>query len=122
TFFSLCVNMTTATGTALVLGFGSYQALRGRLSAGDLLVVLAYVAAVYKPLESISYTLGSLQDNLTGLRMGFNILDTKPVIQEASDAETLPCIAGSVRFEKVCFNYPGRADKLKQLSFNFPPD
>jgi ABC-type multidrug transport system fused ATPase/permease subunit len=71
TLFSLCVNMTTATGTALVLGAGSYQALRGRLTAGDLLVVLAYVAAVYKPLESISYTLGSLQDNLTGLRMGF---------------------------------------------------
>ena len=78
TMFSLTVNMTTATGTALVLGFGSYQALRGRLTPGDLLVVLAYVAAVYKPLEAISYTVGSLQDNLVGLRMAFHILDTEP--------------------------------------------
>jgi ABC-type multidrug transport system fused ATPase/permease subunit len=96
TLFSLCVNMTTATGTALVLGVGSYLALAGRLTAGDLLVVLAYVAAVYKPLESISYTFGSLQDNVTGLRMGFHILDTKPVIQEAADAQALPRIEGSV--------------------------
>jgi len=121
TLFSLCVNMTTAIGTALVLGAGSYQALRGRLTAGDLLVVLAYVAAVYKPLESISYTLGSLQDNLTGLRMGFNILDTRPVIQEAPNAEALPRIAGSVRFEDVSFSYPGRVDTLKRISFEVSP-
>ena len=86
TFFSLCVNMTTATGSALVLGAGSYLALQGRLTPGDLLVVLSYVSAVYKPLESISYTLGSLQDNLVGLRMGFHILDTKPLIQEDPNA------------------------------------
>jgi len=121
TLFSLCVNMTTATGTALVLGAGSYQALRGRLTAGDLLVVLAYVAAVYKPLESISYTLGSLQDNLTGLRMGFNVLDTKPVIQEARDAEILPRIAGGVTFEDVSFSYPGRVDTLKRISLDVSP-
>jgi ABC-type multidrug transport system fused ATPase/permease subunit len=118
TLFSLCVNMTTATGTALVLGVGSYQALRGRLTAGDLLVVLAYVAAVYKPLESISYTLGSLQDNLTGLAMGFHILDTTPVIQEASDARPVPRIAGSLTFEDVSFSYPGRVDTLKRISFD----
>ena len=121
TLFSLCVNMTTATGTALVLGAGSYQALQGRLTAGDLLVVLAYVAAVYKPLESISYTLGSVQDNLTGLRMGFNILDTKPVIQEVPEAESLPRIAGGVRFEDVSFSYPGRVDTLKRISFDVSP-
>jgi ATP-binding cassette, subfamily B, bacterial len=121
TFFSLCVNMTTATGTALVLGFGSYQALRGRLTPGDLLVVLSYVAAVYKPLEAISYTLGSLQDNLVGLRLGFHILDTKPLIQEAPDAEALPEDAGRIRFDNVSFAYPGRVDTLKNISFDVEP-
>ena len=121
TFFSLCVNMTTATGTALVLGFGSYQALRGRLTPGDLLVVLSYVSAVYKPLESISYTLGSLQDNLVGLRMGFHILDTKPLIEEQPGAESLPAGAGYVRFDDVSFAYPGRVDTLKSISFEVKP-
>jgi ABC-type multidrug transport system fused ATPase/permease subunit len=121
TFFSLCINMTTAAGTALVLGFGSYQALRGRLTPGDLLVVLSYVAAVYKPLESISYTMGSLQDNLVGLRMGFHILDTKPLIEEAPNAEELPSPAGRVTFDDVSFSYPGRVDTLKSISFDVEP-
>jgi ABC-type multidrug transport system fused ATPase/permease subunit len=121
TMFSLSVNMTTATGTALVLGFGSYQALRGRITPGDLLVVLAYVSAVYKPLEQISYTLGSLQDNLVGLRMGLHVLDTKPLIQEAPQAVALDGIEGRVTFDDVSFSYPTRVDTLKHLSFEAAP-
>ena len=62
TLFSLAVNTTTALGTALVLGFGAYHVLQGRLTVGQLLVVMAYIAMVYKPLEAISTTVGSLQD------------------------------------------------------------
>ena len=121
TLFSLGVNMTTATGTALVLGFGSYQALRGRITPGDLLVVLAYVAAVYKPLEQVSYTLGSVQDYLVGLRMGFNVLDTRPAVQAAADAVALDGVAGRVTFEDVSFNYASRAETLKRISFDAAP-
>ena len=121
TMFSLTVNMTTAVGTALVLGFGSYQALRGRLTPGELLVVLAYVAAVYKPLEQISYTVGTLQDNLVGLRMAFSVLDTKPHIQEAPDAVTLRQVEGRVTFENVSFNYPTRTDTLADICFDAAP-
>jgi ABC-type multidrug transport system fused ATPase/permease subunit len=121
TMFSLCVNMTTATGTAMVLGFGSYQALRGRITPGDLLVVLSYVAAVYKPLEQISYTLGSLQDNLVGLRMGLHVLDTKPVVQEAPHAVILDRVEGRVTFDEVSFTYPTRVDTLKHISFDAAP-
>ena len=121
TLFSLGVNMTTATGTALVLGFGSYQALRGRITPGDLLGVLAYVAAVYKPLEQVSYTLGSVQDYLVGLRMGFNVLDTRPAVQAAADAVALDGVAGRVTFEDVSFNYASRAETLKRISFDAAP-
>jgi ABC-type multidrug transport system fused ATPase/permease subunit len=122
TLFSLSVNMTTATGTALVLGFGSYQALRGQLTPGELLVVLSYVAAVYKPLEQISYTVGTLQDNLVGLRMAFHILDTKPLIQEGPHPHTLRNVDGRVTFEEVSFTYPTRpAETLAGISFEAAP-
>jgi ABC-type multidrug transport system fused ATPase/permease subunit len=121
TLFSLCVNMTTAAGTALVLGFGSYRALNGELTAGQLLVVLSYVAAVYKPLEAISHTIGSLQDKLVGVRMAFNVLDTQPVIRESRGAKALAELNGRVVFENVCFSYPGRVDTLKDISFDAPP-
>jgi len=40
TLFSLCVNMITATGTAAVLGLGAYHVLQGKLTTGQMLVVI----------------------------------------------------------------------------------
>lgn len=121
TLFSLAVNLTTAAGTALVLGFGAYFALQGRLTGGDLLVVMAYIAAVYQPLESISYTLGSLQDQIVSLRIAFNLLDTKPEIKDAPDALTIERAQGHVKFEGVNFSYGGRTGTLKNISFEAQP-
>ena len=52
TLFGLAVGFITAVGTALVLGFGAHSALQGKMTIGQLLVVLAYIAAIYKPLET----------------------------------------------------------------------
>ncbi len=117
TLFSLVVNMTTALGTALVLGFGAYHALQGQLTTGQLLVVMSYIGAVYKPLEAISYTIGSLQDKYTGLRMAFNVLDTPAEITDAPNAVRLGRVRGDITFERVSFGYRGRAGTLKDISF-----
>src|SRR5262245_29434423 len=82
TLFSLVVNTATAVGTALVLGVGAYHVLQGRLSVGQLLVIMAYIAAVYKPLEAISTTIGSLQEHFVNLRCALDVLDTVPEIRD----------------------------------------
>jgi ATP-binding cassette subfamily B protein len=121
TLFSLAVSTTTAIGTAMVLGLGAYHAIQGRVTAGELLVVLAYIAAVYKPLETISYTVGALQDNLVGLRMAFHILDTEPVVREASEPVSIGRAVGAVRFEGVHFEYPGRVGTLTDIYLDVQP-
>jgi ATP-binding cassette, subfamily B, bacterial len=121
TLFSLAVNMTTATGTALVLGYGAYHALQGRLSVGQLLVVMTYVAAVYKPLEAISTTIGGLQDQIVSLRMTFEFLDIEPEIQEVMGAHTFVRPWGRVTFKDVHFHYSGRVETLKGVSLEVRP-
>jgi ABC-type multidrug transport system fused ATPase/permease subunit len=121
TLFSLAVTTTTAIGTAMVLGVGAYHAIQGRISAGQLLVVLSYIAAVYKPLETISYMVGALQDNLIGLRMAFHILDTEPVVQEAANPVSIGRAVGAIRFEGVHFEYSGRTGTLKDISLDVEP-
>src|SRR5688572_7734625 len=81
TLFSLVVNMTTAAGTALVLMYAAYQAVQGKLHVGQLVVVLSYLVAVYRPLETISYTIGSLQERFVNLKLAFGLLDTQPEIR-----------------------------------------
>ena len=78
--------MTTALGTAAVLAYGAYQVLQGILTVGDLLVVMAYIAAVYKPLEAITYTLGSIQNQMVQLRIAFNLLDKEPEVKQTVQA------------------------------------
>jgi ATP-binding cassette subfamily B protein/subfamily B ATP-binding cassette protein MsbA len=117
TMFSLVVDMLTATGTAAVLAVGAYQVLAGELSVGQLLVIMAYLALVYKPLETISHTIGSLQDVFMALRVSFDLLDTAPEIRDAPDAVRVERTSGEVAFERIYFNYKGRVDTLQDISF-----
>ncbi len=117
TLFGLAVGFITAVGTALVLGFGAHSALQGKMTVGQLLVVLAYIAAIYKPLETISTTVGGLQDRFAELRIAFGLLDTKPEIQDAPNAKPLTNARGEVTFEGVSFSYTGREGTLRDISF-----
>src|SRR5262249_48723655 len=121
TLFSLAVSMITAIGTALVLAVGAFQALEGNMTAGQLLVVMAYIALVYKPLETISTTIGSLQEIFMSLRMAFNLLDRVPEIKDAPDAIGMERSRGKVAFRNVSFNYQARTSTLQNISFTADP-
>jgi ABC-type multidrug transport system fused ATPase/permease subunit len=116
--FSLVVTMITAIGTALVLAFGAYHVIKKDLSAGELLVVMGYVSSLYKPLEQISNTVSSLQEQLLSLRGALDLLDTAPEIVEKSGARALDRAAGTVAYEGVNFGYAGRPGTLKNIWFD----
>lgn len=121
TIFSLGVNTITAAGTALVLGFGGWHVVQGILTTGDLMVVLAYIAAVYKPLERISTTMGSIQEITVGLEAAFNLLDTEVDIKDAPNAIPLPRCEGSIEFQNINFAYKERRSTLEGISFAVKP-
>lgn len=120
TAFQLLVNMITAVGTATVLGVGAYQVLRGRITAGELLVVLAYVAAVYAPLEQMTHSMMTMQEQFLGLRYALELLDTPPEIRDKPDAKQVERVRGDVTFENLSFSYPTRPDTLRSVSFHLP--
>jgi ABC-type multidrug transport system fused ATPase/permease subunit len=121
TLFSLAVTSCTAIGTALVLGFGAHDVLHHRLTVGELLVVLSYIAAVYKPLETISSTMGSLQQQLVMVQGAFLLLDTEPDIRDAPDAIDAHDVRGDVVFDGVTFAYAERSHTLEDVSFGVRP-
>jgi ABC-type multidrug transport system fused ATPase/permease subunit len=121
TLFSLVVNTWTAVGTALVLGVGAYHVITGELSIGELLVFLAYIAAVYGPLETISSTVGAMQQQLVNIQGAFMLFDTKPDIVDSPHAVEMPKVRGAVAFDHVHFNYSGRANTLQDITFAVQP-
>ena len=97
---------------------GAYKVMQKSITAGDLLIVLAYVSAVYQPLNAISYTVGALQDSFAALRAAYNVLDLEPEIHDATEAQPIEKCAGRVTFEDVSFNYAERNETLKNISFD----
>jgi ATP-binding cassette subfamily B protein len=119
--FSLAVNTTTAIGTAVVLGYGAYLALNKQLTVGELLIVVAYIGSVYKPLEAISGTMGALQDHIVNLQIAFSLLDQEPDIRDSAGAMTIGRVSGGVTFENIAFEYPGRVGTLQDISLEARP-
>ena len=66
--FSVVVGAITVLGTALVVIVGGRYVMTGRLTIGQLTVVIYYLGAVYGPLSSIAHTTGQLQGALAGAK------------------------------------------------------
>jgi ABC-type multidrug transport system fused ATPase/permease subunit len=120
TVFKLAVSFITALGTAAVLGVGAHKVLNGDITGGQLLVVLAYVAGVYAPLEVLSSSMAQFQQNFMSLGHSFELLDTPTEIDESPDAATLSHPQRSLSFDDVSFSYKNRSHALKGVSFTVP--
>jgi ATP-binding cassette, subfamily B, bacterial len=121
TTFQLAVTVITALGTAVVLAYGAHTVLDGGMTAGELLVVMGYVAAIYKPLEEISQTVTGLQVDIMALQGALDLLDTPPEIEERPGAKAITNAAGGVGLENVSFSYAGRGEAVSDVSFDVAP-
>ena len=121
TLFSLGVNTATAAGTALILAVGALNVLHGQLTVGELLVVLSYIASVYQPLETISSTVGSMQQQFVAVQGAFMLLDTDPEINDALDAVEIRRARGAIAFDHVSFSYEKRDETLRDITFTVDP-
>jgi ABC-type multidrug transport system fused ATPase/permease subunit len=119
--YTLAVQTMTAVGTCLVLGFGAWEVVQGRLTVGELIVVMSYIASVYQPLEQISTTVGTVHEQLVQFRASMALLDTEPEVKEAPDAVEVDEVRGYVAARGVSFSYTGRRDTLRDISFEVRP-
>jgi ATP-binding cassette, subfamily B, bacterial len=119
--FTLAVAAITMTGTALVLAVGGLHVLRGDLTIGHLLMVIAYLAAVYGPLSSIAHTTGSLQNAIASARRVRQIFAHTPEALDAPNAVDAKGVKGDIRFENVSFAYSDDRQILRDISFSASP-
>ena len=107
--FKILTGLGTALGTAAIIWFGSQSVLAGRLTVGGILVFLAYLAALYGPLETLMYAPSTTQGAAGSARRVLEIFDTDREVDDRPHARPLVRPAGHIRFEHVTFGYePGR--------------
>ena len=66
--FDFMFGMSVTIGTAIALFIGVTHVKAGRLSLGDLLLLMAYMAQLAGPLDTIAKKLTELQSHLLGFR------------------------------------------------------
>ena len=103
------IAVVSAFGTAGAVLLGAQQVLAGRLTPGELLIFVAYVTSLYKPVRDLGKLSAKFSRAGVSAQRVNEILATEPDIEDAPDAIELGRPAGEIVFEDVCFGYaPGR--------------
>ncbi|PPJ17180.1 ABC transporter [Nocardia nova] len=115
TVFVTALTLVSALAVALVYGLGGWYALRGQLDAGAVVALSLLLTRLYTPLTALASARVDIMSALVSFERVFEILDLKPLIQDAPNAVTVPAGPVSVEFDRVRFGYPS-ADKVSLAS------
>jgi ATP-binding cassette subfamily B protein/subfamily B ATP-binding cassette protein MsbA len=108
-----------AAGAAVVVFLAARRALDGVVTAGDVVLTAAYVAMLYRPLETLTYTASALQSATAGARRVLALIDTAPRVADAPGALALPGRAqGHVSIRGVTFAYDRGEPALRDVSLD----
>jgi ATP-binding cassette, subfamily B, bacterial len=113
------VGLLLASGTAAVVWIAATRVLEGRLTAGDVVLLVSYVAMLYKPLETLAYMAATVQGSAAGARRVFTVLDAVPDVVTLPGAVQMPGRAsGHIVLDHVTFGYREDQPILQNISLD----
>lgn len=109
--------LVAALGTVLILWYGAGEVMEGRLTLGELVLFLSYLAMFYVPINQIHSVNHMLQHALAASERVFEVLDTIPdVVDRPHAVAPVHRVHGAVRFDQVQFHYRSDVPVLKGFS------
>lgn len=113
--------LVAAFGTVLILWYGAGEVMEGRLTLGELVLFLSYLAMFYVPINQIHSVNHMLQHALAASERVFDVLDTIPDVVDRPRAVTPAHRAhGAVQFDQVQFHYRPDVPVLRGVSVVVP--
>jgi ATP-binding cassette subfamily B protein/subfamily B ATP-binding cassette protein MsbA len=113
--------LVAAFGTVLILWYGAGEVMEGRLTLGELVLFLSYLAMFYVPINQIHSVNHMLQHALAASERVFDVLDTIPEVADRPGViAPVHRAHGAVRFDRVRFHYRADVPVLKGFSTAVP--
>ena len=104
--FSPAIGFLTRINLLVLLGYGGWLVIEGKLPLGAGLVVFAGLLEQFSgQVNQLATIVNSVQQSLVASRRVFEILDAPVEVSDAPDALPCPALRGEVRFENVSFSY-----------------
>ena len=115
------VSIVTGVGTALVLYFGGKHALTDAVvgaGGGTIVVFLAYIKNMYKPMQDISKIMDSYSKADVGYERIKEVIETEDEMRDAPDARIAPKLRGDIDLEDVSFYYNAEQPILSDINLH----
>jgi subfamily B ATP-binding cassette protein MsbA len=115
------VSIVTGVGTALVLYFGGKQALTNVVvwaGGGTIVVFLAYIRNMYKPMQDISKIMDSYSKADVGYERIKEVIEVEDEMRDAPDARNAPKLRGDIDMEDVSFCYNSEQPILSDINMH----
>jgi ATP-binding cassette, subfamily B, bacterial len=114
--FKRLSDVLIALGTSGVVYYGGSLAFDGTILPGTLILFVAYLRNLYKPVEKFADILLEVASSqVAGTRL-LELVECDMVMQDAPDAVPAPRFNGQVEFQQVSFGYQKDVEVLKNLS------
>ncbi|MBC8041024.1 MAG: ABC transporter ATP-binding protein [Opitutaceae bacterium] len=126
TKLSVVADVLGSLGALVVLAYGGWLVMQGRMEVGTLVAFNAYITFVFPPIVRFVDLAALFQRANTSLENIFTMLDTQPEVSDVPGAPALPPLRGEVEFRGVGFDYDleppgkGRPRTLSNVSFTIP--
>jgi ATP-binding cassette subfamily B protein len=114
--------MTSGLTTAVVVVVGTWLAVNGRLTVGQLTAFLFLVQLFTMPVMQATEVLNEMQNAVAGWRRVIGVIDTPAdVADPGPDGVELPSGPVRVALDDVTFAYPGGPAVLREVSLVIEP-
>ncbi|HEX9031526.1 MAG TPA: ABC transporter ATP-binding protein [Streptosporangiaceae bacterium] len=110
----VALTLLASLATAVVYGLGGWLVIQDFFKIGTLVALAALITRLYGPITSLSNVQVDVMTALVSFDRVFEVLDLKPLIEDAPDAVPLRMApsapAPAIDFEHVRFRYPTAAE------------
>src|SRR5947208_4062538 len=113
--------ISTEVGMAAAVLFGALQVLKGAMTVGELVVVVAYLGNIYKPMQGLAKVSSDFSKAMGSADRLAEVLDIEPDIQDRPDAIEARSLKGEIVFQDVSFDYGDGKEVLRGVSFAVSP-
>ncbi|MBU5484451.1 ABC transporter ATP-binding protein/permease [Clostridium sp. MSJ-11] len=116
------VTFVTYIGIACVAIAGTFYAIAGTITVGQLQAFIRYIWQVNQPMSQITQLSGAIQSSVAAIHRVFEFLDEEEEVDETVELEEVDTIKpyeevqGNVSFEDVAFSYTKEKPLLHDLN------
>lgn len=102
----------------LVLVFGGFFIMNGKMLISDLVAANLFIQAFSSPIRRLTFFVEQFTTGMAGFKRFLEIMKVDTSIKESQDAKEISFSRGNIKFENVSFSYTDGIEVLKNINLD----